>query len=254
MSTFRQVPMAHRSQAGSTPSSPKASPFTPATLTPTLPLQIAERIGEAIVDEQFAPGERLKEVDLATAFGVSRTTVREALRILESRGLVQILPQRGAQVTQLSRIELENLFEIRAVLLGLAARHAARNGNAADQALLQARITALAAARDDAKAYARASAEIVDCVARLSKNDQLADMIAGFAQRIGRYTRLGLASRERRAHSLANWRRLVQAVATRNQQTAEDINRRLALENRDAALIEIERRTPAAKTPRARSG
>lgn len=246
--------MAHRSQAGSTLSSPKAPPFTPATLTPTLPLQIAERIGEAIVDEQFAPGERLKEMDLATAFGVSRTTVREALRILENRGLVRILPQRGAQVTQLSRIELENLFEIRAVLLGLAARHAARNYEAPDQAILQARIIELAAGRDDAKAYARASAELVDCVARLSRNDQLAEMIAGFAQRIGRYTRLGLASRERRAHSLANWRRLVQAVAAKDQQAAEDINRRLALENRDAALIEIERRAPAAMTPRVRSG
>jgi DNA-binding GntR family transcriptional regulator len=54
-----------------------------------------------------------------------------------------------------------------------------------------------------------------------------------------------LASRERRAHSLANWRKLVRAVAARDQQAAEDINRRLALENRDAALVEIERRAPA---------
>src|SRR5487761_2155829 len=103
MSTFRQVPMAHRSQAGSTPSSPKVSPFTPATLTPTLPLQIAERIGEAVVDEQFAPGERLKEVDLATAFGVSRATVREALRILENRGLVRILPEREPTERRITR-------------------------------------------------------------------------------------------------------------------------------------------------------
>ena len=246
--------MAQRPQAGHAPSSSKASPFTPATLTPTLPLQIADRIGEAIVEEQFAPGERLKEVDLATAFGVSRATIREALRILENRGLVQILPQRGAQVTQLSRVELENLFEIRAVLLGLAARHAARNYEAAEQATLRARITALSQAKDDANAYARASAELVECVARLSKNDQLAEMIAGFAQRIGRYTRLGLASRERRTHSLANWRRLVEAVAAKNQQAAEDINRRLALENRNAALVEIERRTPAAKVARTRFG
>jgi DNA-binding GntR family transcriptional regulator len=223
------------------------APFTPATLTPTLPLQIADRLAEAIVEEQFAPGERLKEVDLATAFGVSRATLREALRILESRGLVRILPQRGAQVTRLSRAELENLFEIRAVLLGLAARHAARHYAPADRANLRARIAAVGDARDEAKAYARASAELVDCVARLSRNDQLAAMIAGFAQRIGRYTRLGLASRERRAKSFANWRRLSQAVAAGNEQDAEDICRRLALENRDAALIEIERRDSAVK-------
>jgi DNA-binding GntR family transcriptional regulator len=254
MSTFRQDSAARRIRripaAGSVSGTPA---FTPATLTPTLPLQIADRIGEAIVDEQFAPGGRLKEVELAGAFGVSRTTLREALRILESRGLVRILPQRGAQVTQLSRAELENLFEIRAVLLGLAARDAARNYQAADHAPLKARLAALGAARDDARAYARASAELVACVARLSRNDQLAEMIAGFAQRIGRYTRLGLASLERRAHSLANWRRLVKAVAARDQQSAEDITRRLALENRGAALIEIERRNPAAKLTRARS-
>jgi DNA-binding GntR family transcriptional regulator len=221
-------------------------PFTPATLTPTLPLQIADRLGEAIVDEQFAPGERLKEVELATAFGVSRATLREALRILQSRGLVRILPQRGAQVARLSRAELENLFEIRAVLLGLAARHAARHFAPADRADLRARVAAVGAARNEAKAYARASAELVGCVARLSRNDELAAMIAGFAQRIGRYTRLGLASRERRAKSFANWRRLAQAVAGGDEHDAEQICRRLALQNRDAALIEIERRDPVA--------
>jgi DNA-binding GntR family transcriptional regulator len=231
-------------RTGSTPHA-TASPtsmFSPAALTPTLPLQIAERIGEAVIDEQFAPGERLKEVDLASAFGVSRTTVREALRILESRGLVRILPQRGAQVTQLSRRELENLFEIRAVLLGLAARDAARHHQASDQALLRTCLAELTAARGNAKDYARSSAELVDCVARLSRNDQLAEMIAEFAQRIGRYTRLGLASRERREQSLANWRKLMRVVAAGDEQSSEAISRRLALENRDAALVEIARR------------
>ena len=225
----------------------RAPAFTPAALTPTLPLQIADRIAEAIIDERFAAGERLKEVDLATSFGVSRTTVREALRLLESRGLVRILPQRGAQVTQLSRSELETLFEIRAVLLGLAARHAARHHAADDAPLLRARLSALRVARADAKTYAQSSAAMVDTVARLSRNEQLADMIAEFAQRIGRYTRLGLASRERRARSFANWRGLTEAIAARDEQAAEDISRRLALENRDAALLAISERSPATR-------
>jgi len=219
-----------------------ASPFTPASLTPTLPLQIAERIGAAIVEEQFAPGERLKEVELASAFGVSRASVREALRHLESRGLVRILPQRGAQVTLLSRQELENLFEIRAVLLGLAAREAARRPSASTRELLEAQLAKLAASHEQASAYARASAAMVEVLAHVSGNEQLAEMIAGFAQRIGRYTRLGLASRERRARSFAQWRRLAQAIAGKDETQAEDITRRLALENRDAALVEIERR------------
>jgi DNA-binding GntR family transcriptional regulator len=239
MSTFGQRLRNVEKQAVATP---RPSPFTPASLTPTLPLQIAERIGDAVIDERFAPGERLKEVDLATAFGVSRTTVREALRILESRGLVRILPQRGAQVTQLSRHELENLFEIRAVLLGLAARGATRHHHADDVALLRPRLAALRAARADAKAYGRASAEMVDCVARLSRNEQLAEMIAEFAQRIGRYTKLGLASRERRAQSFARWKDLLEAIAAHDEDGAEDISRKLALENRDAALVAMTRR------------
>ena len=68
----------------------------------TLPSQIAVRIGRAIVDGAFQPGQKLREVDLARSFGVSRASVREALRMVESEGLVTILPQRGAQVTALS--------------------------------------------------------------------------------------------------------------------------------------------------------
>jgi DNA-binding GntR family transcriptional regulator len=241
MSTFGQP--VHEPVPGDSPAA--RHPFTPAALTPTLPLQIAERIGAAIVEERFAPGERLKEVDLARAFGVSRTSVREALRMLGSRGLVTILPQRGALVTLLTRDELQNLFEIRAVLLGLAARDAARHYAPADDAALAAGIESLARGRDDVGAYVRASAAMVAGLARLSRNAELAQMIAGFAQRIGRYTRLGLAEQKRRARSLASWRLLVHAISAKDERRAEEITRGLALENRDAALLAIEMRAPA---------
>jgi DNA-binding GntR family transcriptional regulator len=236
MSTFEQ-PLA------------EAPAFTPATLTPTLPLQIAERIGAAIVEERYAPGERLKEVELAAAFGVSRASVRESLRILENRGLVRILPQRGAQVTLLSQQELENLFEIRAVLLGLAGRQAAHRFTAADRKVLASLVAALADGVADTLRYRRASAAMVAAVARLSGNAQLAEMIDGFAQRIGRYTRLGLLTTERRGRSLASWKKLLTALAARDEVAAEAISRRLALENRDAALVEIGRRLAPRRRP-----
>src|SRR5689334_14427523 len=130
--------------------------FSPPGLTPTLPLQVAERIGQAIVDEQFQPGERLKEVELALSFGVSRATIREALRILENRGLVDILPQRGARVTELSPKELEDLFEIRAALLGVASRRLAERGSDADRRHVRDAVKALEGSLEDATAYARA--------------------------------------------------------------------------------------------------
>lgn len=229
-----------------------AKPFNHAPLMPTLPLQIAEKIGAGIVEEQFRPGERLKEVELAAGFGVSRASVREALRILENRGLVRILPQRGAQVTLPSQRELENLFEIRAALLGLASRHAALNRDATGLERLQAALEALGESVRDTRSYVRASAAMVSQVAALSGNEQLAEMIASFAQRIGRYTRLGLTTGERRAKSLANWKKLVRAIAGGDGDLADATHRRLALQNRDAALEEIGRRPgtlPSARVP-----
>jgi len=211
-------------------------------LTRTLPLQLAERLGTAIVEEQIAPGERLKEVDLARSFGVSRATVREALRLLEQRGLVSIVPQRGAQVTKLSRTELEDLFEIRGVLLGLASHRVTRTYGDEAAAVLRRGHGQLKDAVGDATAYARASAELVAEIARLSGNAQLATYILDFAQRIGRYTRLGLATPERRARSLAIWGRLIRAIAAGDADKAEAIHRRLSAENLAAAMAELQRR------------
>jgi DNA-binding GntR family transcriptional regulator len=217
-------------------------PILSEPLTPTLPLQIAERIGGGIMDEKFPPGERLKEVGLAQTFGVSRATVREALRILENRGLVSIVPQRGAQVTKLSRKELEDLFEIRGVLLGLVSRRVALSCTPEVERRLFAGLGALQAGRNDATAYAHASAAMVAELARSSGNQQLVDYMASFAQRIGRYMRLGLSSPARRKQSLGNWRLLVRAIVARDGDAAETLHRRLSMQNLAAGLVELDRR------------
>lgn len=211
-------------------------------LTPTLPLQIAERIGASIVDERFRPGERLKEVSLAESFGVSRATIREALRLLEKRGLVSIVPQRGAQVTRLSRKELEDLFEIRVVLLGLASRRVARACTPEVERDLFDGYRTLQAARADGTAYAHASAHLVSVLAKASGNQQLFDYLMSFALRIGRYARLGLASPQRRKQSLALWQRLLRALVARDAAAAEALHRRLSSLNLAAALAELDRR------------
>jgi DNA-binding GntR family transcriptional regulator len=218
------------------------APFFAASLVPTLPLQIAERIGAGIVEERFAPGERLKEVELAASFGVSRATIREALRLLEKRCLVKILPQRGARVTELSRQELEDLFEMRAALLGLASRRVAERGKAEGLREIRANLKALEASAADGSAYGKASAAMVSTITRLSENQQLAEYIAELAQRFGRYARLGLATRQRREQSLASWRRLVRAIAAGDGDLAESTHRNLALNNLAAGIAEIERR------------
>jgi len=84
-----------------------------------------ERIRSLILAGQYRSGTKLREEELARQFGVSRTPVREALRKLESEGLVRYLPQRGVLVNGLSDREMLEIYTIRASLEGLAARLAA---------------------------------------------------------------------------------------------------------------------------------
>src|SRR2546426_12550534 len=84
-----------------------------------------ELIREAIVDGRLAPGQRLKEEELARELGISRTPVREALLVLQSEGLVAAEPNRGATVRAHDAADLDDLHQLRALLEGYAARRAA---------------------------------------------------------------------------------------------------------------------------------
>lgn len=84
------------------------------------------RLIEEIGTARLRPGDRLTEAELADRFGISRTPVREAIRQLESDGLVVHKPRVGASVRTLGYAEINELYEMRAVLEGTAARFAAR--------------------------------------------------------------------------------------------------------------------------------
>jgi len=98
---------------------PRSQPFVrPPTLTAT----VVDHIRAAIVQGQFAPGAPLHEVDLCNLLGVSRGTVREALRQLRDENLVEIVPQRGACVTTLSPRRAWEIYTLRAQLEPYAVR------------------------------------------------------------------------------------------------------------------------------------
>jgi DNA-binding GntR family transcriptional regulator len=91
-----------------------------------------DRLREAIVTGRFQPSERLVEADLARELGVGRSAVRTALARLEHEGLVEHERHRGARVRLVAGREAVEILETRAVLEGLAARHAATNATPAD--------------------------------------------------------------------------------------------------------------------------
>jgi DNA-binding GntR family transcriptional regulator len=87
---------------------------------------VTDTLRKAILSKRLKPGERLVEEQLAAELGVSRNPVREALRVLEAEGLIDISPRHGASVTELSREEAREIVEVRAALEGFCARLATR--------------------------------------------------------------------------------------------------------------------------------
>lgn len=87
--------------------------------------EIAFRIERAIVEGAFPPGSRLPQDELCARFGVSRTPVREALRKLQARNLVVVVPNRGATVRIPTRKELMDVYDVRGELEGYASELAA---------------------------------------------------------------------------------------------------------------------------------
>ena len=87
---------------------------------------IADSLRESIINGKIKPGERLLEPIVAKQLGVSRTPVREAFFQLESEGLVEVMPRRGAIVSEISVNDANELYSVRAVLEGLAAKLASK--------------------------------------------------------------------------------------------------------------------------------
>lgn len=208
----------------------------------TLPEQIANRIGQDILDGAYQPGEPLREQDLSDAYQVSRGPVREALRILEMDGVVRILPNKGAQVTRLSVQEVADIFEIRAALIGVSTERLCAEMPAAllEQAsAIAAQMRGVAERPDGGPEFARLSHQMSVMLMSATPNRRLSEMLLSLARQTLRYTRLGLTSVARRQRSAMLWSELVDLMAQRDGPRAAAVAQTLILESRDAAIAAL---------------
>ncbi len=100
--------------------------------------ETAERLRRLIEEQHLLPGEHLREQELSARFGVSRTPLREAFKVLAGEGLVELLPNRGARVARVTLEEVRESFEVLAALEALAGELAAPRASDADIAELRA--------------------------------------------------------------------------------------------------------------------
>ena len=223
------------------PTAPYAWSPRPGAAALSLPEQIAEAIGAEVLRGELELGERIHEIDLAERFSVSRGPVREALRILERDGLVQIHARRGAHVTVLSVDEVEEVFEMRAVLLGVAVRRIAQRDDAPLRTEIRRRVDALRdyARRDDAEGYVAEANALNLLLAASCGSVLLRNTYGALAHRTLRYTRLGLSTPERRHQSARNWRHLCVAIENRDGERARQMAERLVEQSKQTAVANL---------------
>ncbi|MCG7576026.1 MULTISPECIES: GntR family transcriptional regulator [unclassified Halomonas] len=150
--------------------------------------EVADRIGELIEHGELAPGERISEKQLCERFGVSRTPLREALKVLATEGLIELLPNRGARVVRLTFKKVKDTYDLMAALEGLS-------GELACQHISDAEIAAIRALHDamlehyrhrDLATYFEINQQIHEGILAASRNEVLQEMYSNLSQRVKR--------------------------------------------------------------------
>jgi DNA-binding GntR family transcriptional regulator len=182
-----------------------------------------DAIKEAIIAFRLKPGQSLVEADLAQQLAISKTPVRDALLHLEKESLVMKIPYKGTYVSELTLTTMIDVFQIRAVLEGLATYLATPNITSGEideyRSLLQEHEQALAG-----KNIALASAinrRFHDHITQKAGNQRLLQILANLDDHLKRYRTLSLYQSERGNKSILEHRAVLDAIVTSNPQAAE---------------------------------
>jgi DNA-binding GntR family transcriptional regulator len=197
--------------------------------TQTLREMTADRLREAIVSMHFKPNERLVERDLCDQTGVSRTSVREALRHLESEGLVERRPNKGLYVTVITPDEARQIYEVRGALEPVLGRLFVERASEAEVKALRQAVTHIGAAINGkpVRAHVQGLDEFYDVLLRGSGNHVARRILQTLHARIT-YLRTLTATKAtlaRKRETLALMRGIADAAAQRD---AKEVSRRCA--------------------------
>ncbi|MCG5241421.1 GntR family transcriptional regulator [Azospirillum doebereinerae] len=204
-------------ETGATPRRRRAAP------PPSLTEMAVDRLRGMIVYGDLAPSARLIEPELSERLGISRTPLREALKLLAAEGLVMLRPNRNAIVAPLDATELTHLFEAEGCIESFAARAAAERMTAADLRRLrgfQAKIEALQGA-GALEEYFDINQKIHRLIVSSAKNPALAEAHDRLLGRLARARYFALGAQGRWKESVLEHREILTALEARDGDTAQ---------------------------------
>lgn len=190
---------------------------------PALYEEVAERLRQRIFSHELLPGTWIDEQALAQDYGISRTPLREALKVLVAEGLVTLKPRRGCYVTEISEQDLDEIYPVMALLEGRCAFEAAQKATAADLARLEVAHADLERAATDShiQRFFDANQTFHQIVQEIAGNRWLLQVIQDL-RKVLKLTRLHSLSLEGRPQqSLAEHRLIMAALRDGNAVAAE---------------------------------
>lgn len=185
--------------------------------------QVITALRQAILDFQLKPGQRLVERELIEQLGVSRTTVREALRELTSEGLVTVVPQRGAMVTAPNLDDAADLYEVRASLESLVVQRFVERATDDEVAKLQETVEDLAVVAsetDDIRVILAAKDRFYAVLIAGARSSALQQLLEGIQARVQVLRATSLSEEGRTPEVVRELRGVVTAIGSRDAELA----------------------------------
>ncbi|MBQ8625149.1 MAG: GntR family transcriptional regulator [Agathobacter sp.] len=207
-----------------------------------LPLRdvVFNTLREAILRGDLQPGERLMELQLASKLGVSRTPIREAIRMLEQEGLAVTMPRKGAEVAKMTLKGMEDVLEIRGALDELASQLACERITEEQLVRLEARKQDFEASlkSGDVKLIAEADVNFHDVIYEATGNPKLVSLLNNLREQIYRYRVEYIKKVENHPILIKEHEAIYQSLLSRNEEEAK-LSIREHVENQATAVKEV---------------
>ena len=179
--------------------------------------EVTQRLRDMIVEMKLRPGERIQELEVARQLGVSRTPIREALKVLTAEGLVELLPLRGAMVKAFSDKDARNMLEVIALLEEYAGLQAVQAGASRIEAILNLHAQMKMLYRQKERtAYFKLNQQIHQALIALCDNETLQLTHATLSKRMRGLRYRGNSQPQHWDAAMAEHEQMMQALAERD--------------------------------------
>lgn len=184
----------------------------------TLHEEVVARLRDMIVEGELTPGSRVPERELCSLFGISRTPLREAVKVLASEGLVELMPNRGATVAILTLNEVDDTFPIMGALECLSGKLACQRITDVELDEIRALHYQMLAnyRKGDRREYFRLNQAIHESILMAARNPTLSNIYRGLAGRIRPARYMANMSAERWKQAVEEHERLLKALESRD--------------------------------------